>query len=37
MGILEEAKKIFQYKISFARFIELALYVSAEDPSRKEP
>lgn len=36
MGILEEAKKIFQYKISFARFIELALYVSAEDSSRKE-
>lgn len=36
MGILDEAKEIFQYKISFARFIELALYVSAEDPSRKE-
>lgn len=36
MGILEEAKEIFQYKISFARFIELALYVSAADPSRKE-
>lgn len=36
MDILEEAKEIFQYKVSFARFIELALYVSAEDPSRKE-
>lgn len=36
MDILEEAKEIFQYKISFARFIELALYVSAEDPSRKK-
>lgn len=36
MGILDEAKEIFQYKISFARLIELALYVSAEDPSRKK-
>lgn len=34
--ILEEAKEIFQYNISFARLIELALYVSAEGSSRKD-
>ena len=34
--ILEEAKEIFQYRISFARLIELALYVSAEASSRKD-
>lgn len=34
--ILEEAKEIFQYNISFARLIELALYVSAESSSRKD-
>ncbi len=34
--ILEEAKEIFQYNISFARLIELALYVSAEGSLRKD-
>lgn len=36
ISILEKAEHIFHYKISFARLIELALYVSAEGSPRKD-